>query len=123
MKTDALIVLDIGKTNAKLALIDAEGRLLAERRRASAVHSDGPYPHLDIEGLWDWMLAGCREFAALAPVSAIVPVTHGATAALVDAGLGWCCRCWTMRRRWTASTTTAYAHPLTRPVLRACRPA
>jgi L-fuculokinase len=90
MKTDAatadgMIVLDIGKTNAKLALIDAEGRLLAERRSASVVHSDGPYPHLDIEGIWDWMLAGCREFAALAPVSAIVPVTHGATAALVDA--------------------------------------
>jgi L-fuculokinase len=84
----ALIVLDIGKTNAKLALIDARGRLLAERRRASTVRTDGPYPHLDIDGIWDWMLATCRDFAALAQVSAIVPVTHGATAALVDdAGL------------------------------------
>jgi sugar (pentulose or hexulose) kinase len=81
---DGLIVLDIGKTNAKLALIDAQGRLLAERRRASVVRRDGAYPHLDIEGIWDWLLEGCRAFAALAPVSAIVPVTHGATAALVD---------------------------------------
>jgi L-fuculokinase len=82
---DALIVLDIGKTNAKLALIDAGGRVLAERRRPNVVASGGPYPHLDTEGLWQWLLAGCRDFAGLAAVSAIVPVTHGATAALVDA--------------------------------------
>jgi sugar (pentulose or hexulose) kinase len=85
---DALIVLDIGKTNAKLALIDAAGRVLAEQRRANAVLTDGPYAHHDTDGLWDWMLATCRSFATQAHVSAIVPVTHGATAALVDdAGL------------------------------------
>jgi sugar (pentulose or hexulose) kinase len=80
---DALIVLDIGKTNAKLALIDAAGHVLAERRRANVVLDADPYPHLDTEGIWDWMLATCRAFACLAQVSAIVPVTHGATAALV----------------------------------------
>jgi len=81
---DALIVLDIGKTNAKLALIDADGRLLAERRRPNAIRTDGPYPHHDTDDLWDWLLSGCRAFAKKARVSAIVPVTHGATAALVD---------------------------------------
>ncbi|WP_323142031.1 FGGY-family carbohydrate kinase [Massilia phyllosphaerae] len=84
IKPDALIVLDIGKTNAKLALIDAGGRVLAEQRRPNAVLADGPYPHHDTEGLWQWLLATCRGFAGLAEVSAIVPVTHGATAALVD---------------------------------------
>ncbi|PQO98741.1 L-fuculose kinase [Massilia phosphatilytica] len=82
--TDALIVLDIGKTNAKLALIDAAGAVLADQRRANTVLMDGPYAHLDTDGLWDWLLATCRAFAAQARVSAIVPVTHGATAALVD---------------------------------------
>lgn len=81
---DALIVLDIGKTNAKLALIDAGGRVLAEQRRPNVVLAGGPYPHHDTEGLWHWLLATCRGFAGLAAVSAIVPVTHGATAALVD---------------------------------------
>jgi sugar (pentulose or hexulose) kinase len=81
---DHLIVLDIGKTNAKLALIDAEGRLLAEQRRPNTVLAGGPYPHHDTEGLWDWMLSTCRLFGTMAQVSAIVPVTHGATAALVD---------------------------------------
>ena len=84
VRPEALIVLDIGKTNAKLALIDAGGRVLAEQRRPNVVLNDGPYPHLDTEGIWNWMLATCREFAQLAQVSAIVPVTHGATAALVD---------------------------------------
>lgn len=86
--TDALIVLDIGKTNAKLALIDAGGKVISEQRRPNALLADGPYAHLDTDGLWDWLLATCRGFAARARVSAIVPVTHGATAALVDdAGL------------------------------------
>jgi sugar (pentulose or hexulose) kinase len=85
MHNDALIVLDIGKTNAKLALIDATGHVLAEQRRANVVLNDGPYPHLDTEGIWNWMLDVCRGFAQLAEVSAIVPVTHGATAALVSA--------------------------------------
>lgn len=81
---DALIVLDIGKTNVKLALIDAGGRVLAEQRRPNAIRTDGPYPHHDTEGIWVWLLATCREFAKRANITAIVPVTHGATAALVD---------------------------------------
>ncbi len=81
---DALIVLDIGKTNVKLALVNAAGKLLAERRRPNAILQGGPYPHHDTEGIWDWMLATCRDFAGMARVTAIVPVTHGATAALVD---------------------------------------
>ena len=81
---DALIVLDIGKTNVKLALVDADGRLVAEQRRPNAILHDGPYPHHDTEGIWTWMLATCRAFAGRARISAIVPVTHGATAALVD---------------------------------------
>jgi L-fuculokinase len=79
-----IIVLDIGKTNVKLALIDAQGAQLAERRKPNTVLRDGAYPHHDTEGIWHWMLATIGEFAALAPVAAIVPVTHGATAALVD---------------------------------------
>lgn len=88
MRDDALLVLDIGKTNAKLTLVDADGQVLAEQRRANAVINAAPYPHHDTEGLWDWILASCRAFAAKAHIGAIVPVTHGATAALVDdAGL------------------------------------
>ena len=84
----ATIVLDIGKTNVKLALIDGGGRTLAEQRSPNAIVTDGLYPHHDTERIWNWMLEAMRAFAQLARVGAIVPVTHGATAALVDdAGL------------------------------------
>lgn len=80
----ATIVLDIGKTNAKLTLIDGDGRTLAEQRMANTVLASGLYPHADTERLWDWMLTTFSAYARLATVEAIVPVTHGATAALVD---------------------------------------
>jgi L-fuculokinase len=78
------VVLDIGKTNAKLTLIDAAGRTLAEQRTPNTVCRDGPYPHCDTERLWAWMQGQLAELAAQADIRAIVPVTHGATAALVD---------------------------------------
>ncbi|MEO6278886.1 L-fuculose kinase [Roseateles sp.] len=82
------VVLDIGKTNAKLTLIDAAGKTLAEARTPNTVRRIGLYPHHDTERLWSWMLGQLREMAVLADIRAIVPVTHGATAALVDdAGL------------------------------------
>jgi L-fuculokinase len=80
----ATIVIDIGKTNAKLTLIDADGVTLREERCANTILTDGPYPHHDTERLWAWMLATFRIFAGIARVGAIVPVTHGATAAVVD---------------------------------------
>lgn len=81
---DATIVLDIGKTNVKLTLLSTAGATLAEQRTPNAIRHDGPYPHHDTERIWEWMLATLRAFAQLARVGAIVPVTHGATAALVD---------------------------------------
>ncbi|MES2898200.1 MAG: FGGY family carbohydrate kinase [Pseudomonadota bacterium] len=81
----ATAVLDIGKTNVKLTLVDASGVTLAERRLPNTAVADGPYPHHDTERIWDWLLATLRELGATARIGAIVPVTHGATAALVDA--------------------------------------
>ena len=84
MTIEASVVLDIGKTNSKLSLLSTDGRVLEEQRRPNAVLQTGPYPHLDVEGLWPWMLATLNQFGAQARIAAIVPVTHGATAALVD---------------------------------------
>lgn len=83
MKQTGTVVLDIGKTNAKLTLIDAAGKTLAEVRTPNTVRRVGPYPHCDTERLWSWMLGQLTELASQADIRAIVPVTHGATAALV----------------------------------------
>ncbi len=87
-ETDATVVLDIGKTNVKLTLVDAAGVTLTERRMPNTVLTGEPYPHHDTERIWTWMLGTLRELGGLGRIGAIVPVTHGATAALVDeAGL------------------------------------
>ncbi|MFJ2987503.1 FGGY-family carbohydrate kinase [Collimonas sp. NPDC087041] len=83
--TGATVVLDIGKTNVKLTLLDAGGKSLAEQRCPNIIVNDEPYPHHDTERIWDWLLATLRLFSQRADIAAIVPVTHGATAALVDA--------------------------------------
>ncbi|WP_016835492.1 FGGY-family carbohydrate kinase [Herbaspirillum lusitanum] len=81
---DALAVFDIGKTNIKLSLVDAQGHELAVRRRANEVVQGGFYPHHDVDAIEAWLLSTLSELAQQAYISAIVPVTHGATAALVD---------------------------------------
>ncbi|MFS2002433.1 FGGY-family carbohydrate kinase [Duganella sp. CT11-25] len=84
LQQNATIVLDIGKTNVKLVLVAADGMVLAEQRSPNAIVQDGLYPHHDTERIWAWMLAAMKVFSSQAQVGAIVPVTHGATAALVD---------------------------------------
>ncbi|MCV2367236.1 FGGY-family carbohydrate kinase [Roseateles oligotrophus] len=85
MTETATIVLDIGKSNCKLSLLDAAGQLLADERCPNAIADGGLYPHHDTTRIWAWMLAVMGRFSRLARVGAIVPVTHGATAALISA--------------------------------------
>ena len=78
------VVLDIGKTNVKLTLLDASGKILAEQRCANTVVHGEPYSHHDTDRIWNWLLDTLQIFSHAAHILAIVPVTHGATAALVD---------------------------------------
>jgi sugar (pentulose or hexulose) kinase len=81
-----IAVIDIGKTNAKLALVAAEGlRELAVRKVPNEVRRDGPYPHHDVERLWDFILRSLGELNREHSIDAISVTTHGATAALVNA--------------------------------------
>jgi sugar (pentulose or hexulose) kinase len=79
-------VIDIGKTNAKVALVDLEHRVeTAMRRTPNTVIRDGPYPHFDTDGLWEFILASLGELNRERRIDAVVVTTHGATAALIDA--------------------------------------
>ena len=78
-------VIDIGKTNAKLALVDLEMRSeVTALRQPNRPRTDGPYPHHDIDALWSFILEGLAVFQRDYPVDAISVTTHGATAALID---------------------------------------
>ncbi len=80
----AIVVIDIGKSNAKLVLVDPATRTVASvRTTANTVRTDGPYPHFDVDALWHWILDGLAEFARLAEIAAISVTTHGACFALV----------------------------------------
>ncbi|MDR3528554.1 MAG: hypothetical protein P4L57_14885 [Rhizomicrobium sp.] len=83
MQTKAVVVLDVGKTLAKLSLW-SQGRLLDRRTRPNArcVSSAG-YPCLDTKGIEAWLAEGLADFARQAPIGAIMPVAHGAGAVLI----------------------------------------
>jgi len=82
-------VIDIGKTNAKVALVDlATVQEVALRRTANAPLADAPYPHHDVETLWAFILDSLGAIHREQRIDAISITTHGATAVLVDADGG-----------------------------------
>jgi sugar (pentulose or hexulose) kinase len=80
----SVAVIDIGKTNAKLALIDgATGQQIDSRSTPNSVVTSGIYPHADVERLWQFILEGLQTLHAAHGVDGISITTHGATAALM----------------------------------------
>ncbi|WP_117192083.1 FGGY-family carbohydrate kinase [Rhizobium terrae] len=79
-------VLDIGKTNAKVVVVDCmTGAEVAERRTPNLVLSGPPYPRYDIEALWTFALGALATFAENPGFDAISITTHGASAVVLDA--------------------------------------
>ena len=86
MKGRATIVLDVGKTLAKLSLWSPAGELIERRVRPNERIKAGAYAALDTAGIEGWAVEVLRYFATLADVGAIVPVGHGAGAAIIRDG-------------------------------------
>ena len=80
----AVAVLDVGKTNVKLALFSRQGETLWERSQPNRPLPAPPYLHTDIEAIWAFFRASLAEAARLHRIDAIVPTAHGAAAVLVD---------------------------------------
>ncbi|MCV3205756.1 FGGY-family carbohydrate kinase [Mesorhizobium sp. YC-39] len=81
-----IAVIDIGKTNAKVALVDlATSSEVTLRRVANVASADGPYPHHDVEALWAFILDSLAAIHREQRINAISITTHGATGVLVDA--------------------------------------
>ncbi len=82
----SVAVIDIGKTNAKVALVDAEsGTEAALRLSPNTVRQDGPYPHFDAVSIWQFICDCLADFHRDAPIDAISITTHGAAGALIAA--------------------------------------
>lgn len=86
MEPDLIAVLDIGKTHAKLLIVDAaSGATLYTTERAHASIDGTAVRELDIAGIGDWLVAGLRNAPQRERIRHIVPIAHGAAAVLVDA--------------------------------------
>lgn len=86
MATDGKIaVIDIGKTNAKVVLVDSNtmAEIAVEKVRNDVVGS-GPYPHFNVDEIWDFILSSLRNFQIAYGISAISITAHGACCALLD---------------------------------------
>lgn len=80
----SIAVIDIGKTNAKVVLIDAKTRQqVSGRSQPNTVRLDGIYPHADVERLWQFITDSLRSLQNEYGVDGISITTHGATAALM----------------------------------------
>jgi sugar (pentulose or hexulose) kinase len=81
-----LAVIDIGKTNAKVVLVDLATQAEIEiRSTPNEVTASGAYPHHDVGRLWLFVKEALASLAVRSKIDAIVVTTHGATAALVKA--------------------------------------
>jgi sugar (pentulose or hexulose) kinase len=80
----ATAVIDIGKTNLKLVVLDEDGRELFLRKSPNAPLPGPPYLHHDVERTWSFVTAALAEAARAIPVRRIVTTTHGATGVLID---------------------------------------
>ncbi|MDW4498810.1 FGGY-family carbohydrate kinase [Sulfitobacter sp. D35] len=78
-------VIDIGKTNAKLALVDLDDMSeIAVVTRPNTVRPGPPWPHFDLEGHWEFLLDGLAAFHRAHGIDAISVTTHGASIVLLD---------------------------------------
>src|SRR5688572_28224682 len=78
------VVFDVGKTHAKLSVWEPGGRCVERRvHRNETMHITG-YQALDAVGLEVWLAQSLSECAPRHDIGAIIPVAHGAAAALVQ---------------------------------------
>jgi sugar (pentulose or hexulose) kinase len=83
---DFTLVLDIGKTHAKLLAFDGTGALVSSNvRRNEAVDSELGYAALDVHGIESWLWQQIASFPHRQHVRRVVPTTHGAAFCGLDA--------------------------------------
>src|ERR1700709_338255 len=88
--TALIAVLDIGKSNTKLMLVEApSGRTVWSAERASAAIPSRNTPvlqtELDILGIETWLREQLSDLPERNRIGAILPIAHGAALVLVDA--------------------------------------
>ena len=80
-----IAVFDVGKTNAKLTLVDPVlGQEIWSVRRANEIVQGPAVRELDVVATEVWLLDALRSAPERERIAVIVPIAHGAAAVLVD---------------------------------------
>lgn len=86
MALDLFAVVDIGKTNAKLAVAEAaSGHVVWMEEHHNRIVPGPPYTQLDVAAISEWLIEAMARTPDKARIGAIVPVGHGCGAVPVDA--------------------------------------
>ena len=81
-----IAVIDLGKTNSKVALVDTtQAQEIKVVTQSTTVNEKTPFPSLDHESIENFIFNSLSELAKESDINAITVTTHGATAALLDA--------------------------------------
>ena len=82
-----IVILDIGKTHAKVILFDANKmEELVMYQTKNNVLNDDIYPHYDVESLKKFFITSLQQIAKSFDVNSIFTSTHGACIALMSEG-------------------------------------
>jgi sugar (pentulose or hexulose) kinase len=79
----ATVVLDVGRTKVRVCAVDPKGTEVVVSSCENRALPGPPYPHFDVDALFAWIVEGLGRLARDSAVGAIVPVAHGACAALL----------------------------------------
>jgi sugar (pentulose or hexulose) kinase len=84
VRQGSIVVLDVGKTLAKVTLWSRDGRLLDRRTRPNERVSADGYACLDTEGISAFLAQALTDLSRRGEIAAIIPVGHGAAACIID---------------------------------------
>lgn len=78
-------VIDLGKTNSKVALVDtARAEEIRVIKQPASILTNTDYPSLDHQAIHAFIISSLKTLIAEHTVNAITVTAHGATAALID---------------------------------------
>lgn len=77
-------VLDIGKTNIKLNVASADGKILETVSAANVTRPGPPYRHPDLRRIEHWLFTELGALSRRHPIMAFVACGHGSAGVLVD---------------------------------------
>jgi len=82
--SNAVAIVDLGKTRAKVSVFSEQGDVLAALDAPSGQFTSAPGT-LNIESIGEWCDSALITLYRQFPFTHLIPVTHGATAVILDA--------------------------------------